>query len=132
MSKKYVAGLVIFSFMLIFYMLFYFMFIGASGHRYEFTIKDFLLPIYFVITIATLIAFPNINNDLTTLKFILRFLSIGLLGISLFLSYKLLHMFYSGDLVISFLIFATVAVVVFCAVVLILIIEVFKTDRIES
>ncbi len=132
MSKKYVAGLVIFSFMLIFYMLFSLMLIGASGHKYEFTIKDFLLPIYFIITIAALIIFPKLKSDLTTLKTILRFLSIGLLGISLFLSFKLLQMFYSENLIVGFLIFSTVAVVAFCAVVLMLIIEVFKIDKIDA
>ena len=126
MSKRYYLSLYTYIIIAIFVILFSLLMIGASGHRYNFTLVDFLVPFCAALTTITLLIYPRIADKYKVTKAAICFLIIGLLTVNLYFIVTHYLTFYSENLVIGFMIFSTIVVACVCAAILTLIIESIK------
>ncbi|KAA5541587.1 hypothetical protein [Adhaeribacter rhizoryzae] len=126
MNKKYKVSLTIYSFILIAAILFMFALFGASGHRYNFSLKDVLITFFVLLSILSLIIYPRVSSYRRKLKVAIWLLSLGFLGVSLFFAIQNIILIFSGNLIIGFIIFSSLITVIFCIVIISLALELIK------
>ena len=117
MRKRFKINLIIYNAILIFAFLFMLVLRGASGHKFNFTLFDYLLPFYIILSISSLKIYPRISKSGMYRKFIFG-LAITLLFVSLILAVYLFYMILGQDsnaeAVLVALIFFVVFIMVSC------------------
>jgi hypothetical protein len=126
MSKRYHLSLFGYITIAIFVILFFLVMYGASGHRYHFSLEDFLVPACAAVTSLILLLYPRIPENSKGMKAGICFLAVGLLIINLYFVLTYYLSFYSENYIIGFMIFSTVIVGLFSTAILTLIIESVK------
>jgi hypothetical protein len=126
MTKKYKISSIIYSFILVFAILFMLMLLFASGHKITFDLWDYSIPILALLNLMLLYVFPKISNEKRNAKTIFRVLLMLFLITGLYLSIRTIIEIWSGNLIPGFIVFAFTINAIFITSIIFLVIEILK------
>ena len=128
MTRRYKISLIVYSCMLIFAILFNAIIFLASGHRIKFSIFQYLIPVYAILSIILLALFPKSEKYRT----LILISCLIFLGISLYSALQFTLMIFSGDFISDFIFFGLLFIGIFITSIVILAIEMFNIRKSTS